>query len=90
LSPLYKQFHDATMQMPEWKLAVFTGNTDLSRVIRRPLDKQYNLLNGQIETKLLVFGAADERSSRPQTSMIRGPVEAFANRLKKNLKPVQK
>ncbi len=90
LAPLYQQFHDATMQMPEWKLAVFTGNTDLSRVIRRPLDKQYNLVNGQIETKLLVFGAADERSSLPKMSMIRGPVEAFANRLKKNLKPVQK
>lgn len=90
LAPLYQQFHDATMQLPEWKLAVFTGNTDLAKAIRRPLDKQYNLLNGQIATKLLVFGAADARSEQPSGSAIRGPVEAFANRLRKNLKPLQK
>merc|ERR1711879_883929 len=72
LAPLYQQFHDATMRLPEWKLAVFTGNTDLAKSIRRPLDKQYNLINGQIATKLLCFGAADARSSQPKGSMIRG------------------
>ena len=90
LAPLYQQFHDATMKLPDWRLAVFTGNTDLARSIRRPLDKQYNLLNGLIATRLLVFGAADERSAQPRGSMIRGPVEQFANRLAKNLKPMQK
>ena len=90
LAPLYQQLHDATMLMPEWRLAIFTGNTDLARAIRRPLDKQYKFLNGQIETKLLVFGAADERSARPQPTAIRGPVEAFANRLKKNMKNLSK
>ncbi|MCY0966508.1 bifunctional 23S rRNA (guanine(2069)-N(7))-methyltransferase RlmK/23S rRNA (guanine(2445)-N(2))-methyltransferase RlmL [Parathalassolituus penaei] len=90
LAPLYQQFHDATMKLPDWRLAVFTGNTDLARSIRRPLDKQYNLLNGLIATRLLVFGAADERSAQPRGSMIRGPVEQFANRLAKNLKPLQK
>lgn len=90
LAPLYQQFHDATMELPEWRLAVFTGNTDLAKAIRRPLDKQYNLLNGQIATRLLVFGAADERSAQPRGTMIRGPVEAFANRLAKNIKPLQK
>ncbi|MCT7361067.1 bifunctional 23S rRNA (guanine(2069)-N(7))-methyltransferase RlmK/23S rRNA (guanine(2445)-N(2))-methyltransferase RlmL [Thalassolituus pacificus] len=90
LAPLYQQFHDATMRLPEWPLAVFTGNTDLAKSIRRPLDKQYRLMNGQIATRLLMFGAADERSAQPQGSMIRGPVEAFANRLKKNMKPLQK
>ncbi|WP_221799527.1 bifunctional 23S rRNA (guanine(2069)-N(7))-methyltransferase RlmK/23S rRNA (guanine(2445)-N(2))-methyltransferase RlmL [Oceanobacter mangrovi] len=90
LAPLYQQLHDATMQVPEWKLALFTGNTDLAKAVRRPLDKQYKFLNGKIETRLLVFGAADERSAQPQGTMIRGPVEAFANRLKKNLKQIQK
>ncbi|TPD50678.1 MAG: bifunctional 23S rRNA (guanine(2069)-N(7))-methyltransferase RlmK/23S rRNA (guanine(2445)-N(2))-methyltransferase RlmL, partial [Thalassolituus maritimus] len=90
LAPLYQQLHDATMKLPEWRVAIFTGNTDLARAIRRPLDKQYKLMNGKIETKLLVFGAADERSSRPQPSAIRGPVEAFANRLKKNMKNLGK
>lgn len=90
LAPLYQQFHDATIGLPEWRLAVFTGNVDLAKSIRRPLFKQYRLHNGTIETRLLVFDAADERSSRPQATSIRGPVEAFANRLKKNLKPLQK
>ncbi|MEC9254257.1 MAG: bifunctional 23S rRNA (guanine(2069)-N(7))-methyltransferase RlmK/23S rRNA (guanine(2445)-N(2))-methyltransferase RlmL, partial [Pseudomonadota bacterium] len=90
LAPLYQQLHDATMKLPEWRVAIFTGNTDLARAIRRPLDKQYKFMNGKIETKLLVFGAADERSSRPQPTAIRGPVEAFANRLKKNMKNLGK
>ena len=90
LAPLYQQLHDAAMGMPEWRLAVFTANVDLAKSIRRPLEKRYRLMNGKIDTQLLLFGAADERSSLPQPSMIRGPVEAFANRLKKNLKPLQK
>ncbi len=90
LAPVYQEFQDATRQLSEWRLAVFTGNTDLARSIRRPLDKQYNFVNGQIATKLLVFGAADERSAQVPASKIRGPVEAFANRLTKNLKPLRK
>lgn len=90
LAPLYQHFHDATMKLPEWKLGVFTGNTDLAKSIRRPLLKQYNFMNGKIATRLLVFGAADERSAQPQATMIRGPVEAFANRLGKNLKQLRK
>ena len=83
-------FRSATMKLPEWPIAIFTGNLDLSRAIRRPLDKQYKFMNGKIEAKLLVFGAADERSSRPQVSAIRGPVEQFANRIKKNIKTASK
>jgi 23S rRNA (guanine2445-N2)-methyltransferase / 23S rRNA (guanine2069-N7)-methyltransferase len=90
LAPLYQHLHDATMTLPEWPIAIFTGNLDLSRAIRRPLDKQYKFMNGKIEAKLLVFGAADERSSRPQVSAIRGPVEQFANRIKKNIKTASK
>lgn len=90
LAPLYQHFHDATMKLPDWSLAVFTGNVDLARSIRRPMFKQYNFMNGPIATKLLVFGAADERSAQPQASLIRGPVEAFANRLGKNLKQLRK
>ena len=90
LAPLYQQLHDAAMSLPDWRLVVYTGNTDLARAIRRPLEKQYRFLNAQIETKLLIFGAADERSTQPQPSAIRGPVEAFANRIKKNMKTLAK
>ncbi len=90
LAPLYQELHDAAMKLPDWPLALFTGNLDLAKSVRRPLVKQYNFMNGQIATKLLVFGAADERSTMPQGSKIRGPVEAFANRLSKNLKQLRK
>lgn len=91
LAPLYQDFNDATLKvLPNWKLAVFTANTDLSKSIRRPLEKQYRFMNGKIQTRLLVLGEADEKSSAPAPSRIRGPVEAFANRLKKNLKPLNK
>lgn len=90
LAPLYEQLHEATLRLPEWKMALFTANTDLSKSVRRPLFKQYNLMNGAIATKLLVFDAADERSLKPRGSRIQGPVEAFANRLKKNIKQLKR
>lgn len=90
LAPLYQQLHQAALKLPDWLLAVFTGNVDLAKVIRRPMDKQYRFNNGQIATRLLMFAAADERSHAASESLIRGPVEAFANRLKKNLKQLQK
>lgn len=90
LAPLYEQLQEATIKLPDWKMAIFTANTDLSKSIRRPLFKQYNLMNGAIATKLLVFHEADERSLQPRGSRIRGPVEAFANRLKKNIKQITK
>ncbi|MGB1092465.1 MAG: bifunctional 23S rRNA (guanine(2069)-N(7))-methyltransferase RlmK/23S rRNA (guanine(2445)-N(2))-methyltransferase RlmL, partial [Oceanobacter sp.] len=94
LAPTYQQLNQATRQLPDWTLAVFTGNTDLARVIRRPMDKQYKFLNAKIEARLLVFGAVDEHARTEQASetpsAIRGPVEAFANRLKKNLKQLEK
>lgn len=90
LAPLYEQLQEATIKLPEWKMAIFTANTDLSKSVRRPLFKQYNLMNGAIATKLLVFDEADERSLQPRGSRIQGPVEAFANRLKKNIKQLNK
>lgn len=90
LAPLYQDLHQAGLKLADWKMAIFTGNTDLAKSIRRPLFKQYNLHNGPIEAKLLVFDAADERSFAAPTSRIHGAVEAFANRLKKNLKQIEK
>src|SRR5690554_8211257 len=71
-------------------MAIFTANTDLAKSIRRPLFKQYNLMNGPIATKLLVFNEADERSLQPRGTRIHGPVEAFANRLRENVKQLSK
>lgn len=90
LAPLYQDLHQAGLKLPDWNMAIFTGNIDLAKSIRRPLFKQYNLNNGPIEAKLLVFNAADERSFAAPASRIHGAVEAFANRLKKNIKQLEK
>ena len=90
LAPLYQELHGAGLKLAQWPMAVFTGNIDLAKSIRRPLFKQYNLSNGPIEAKLLVFNPADERSFAAPASKIQGPVEAFANRLKKNIKQLEK
>ena len=53
LAPLYQGLHDAAMKLP--MVRRFTGNLDLIKSVRRPLVKQYNFMNGQIATKLLVL-----------------------------------
>lgn len=96
LAPLYEQLNQVSLnQVAKWKMAIITSNDHLARAIRRPLFKRYNFMNGTIDAKLLVLDPCDERSFQsqlqgPATTMIKGPVEAFANRLKKNLKPMRK
>ena len=91
LAPLYNELNEVTRAtLPDWGMAMITGNADLARSIRRPMHKKYSLYNGAIPCIFLVFNACDERSMVELTTAIRGPVEAFANRLKKNLKPLRK
>lgn len=91
LAPLYNELNEVTRAtLPDWGMALITGNIDLARSIRRPMHKKYSFYNGAIPCTFLVFNACDERSMTVLTTAIRGPVEAFANRLKKNLKPIRK
>jgi len=91
LAPLYNELNEVTRAtLPDWGMAMITGNIDLARSIRRPMHKKYSFYNGAIPCTFLVFNACDERSMVELTTAIRGPVEAFANRLKKNLKPLRK
>ena len=91
LAPLYNELNEITRStLPDWGMAMITGNVDLARSIRRPMHKKYSFFNGAIPCTFLVFNACDERSMVELTTAIRGPVEAFANRLKKNLKPLRK
>ena len=93
LAPLYEQLNQVSLnQIPTWKMSIITSNDHLAKAIRRPLFKRYNFMNGAIEAKLLVLDPCDERSfQQPKTEgFAKGPVEAFANRLKKNLKPLRK
>lgn len=91
LAPLYQDLNDTTRKViPLWGMAMITGNVDLARSVRRPLHKKYSLFNGAIPCTFFVFDACDERSKQEPSTAIKGPIEAFANRLKKNLKPLRK
>ena len=90
LAPLYQKLHDAAMKLHRWSLFVFTSNLDLAKAVRRPLAKYYKFYNGKIEARLLCFDGLDEPLASEPNTAVRGPVEAFANRLKKNIKNLSK
>jgi 23S rRNA (guanine2445-N2)-methyltransferase / 23S rRNA (guanine2069-N7)-methyltransferase len=91
LAPLYQDLNEVTAKvLPQWGMAMITGNVDLAHSVRRPLHKKYSLFNGAIQCTFFVFDACDERSKQEPGTKIKGPIEAFANRLKKNLKPLRK
>jgi len=89
-----------------WQAAVFTGNVELARRMRLAPHKQYQLMNGALPCKLLLFDVdsrARSTDDKPVTSsqesknnLEQAPVvnreqaEMFANRLKKNLKQISK
>lgn len=81
-----------------WEAAVFTGNPDLGKRMGLRSYRQYQLLNASIPSKLLLFHCLPEyRVDDPSGE---GPVavskplssgaEMFANRLRKNLKRMEK
>lgn len=91
LVPLFQQLQTVCRKLPKWPLAIFTSNQDLCRSIQRPLEHQYNLLNGKIETKLMCFGASDrDEAALDMEADSPMPAQDFANRLQKNIKSLGK
>jgi 23S rRNA (guanine2445-N2)-methyltransferase / 23S rRNA (guanine2069-N7)-methyltransferase len=88
LIPLYGQIGDLLKQhFSGWHAAVFTGNPELGlRVGLRPR-KSYQLFNGPIECRLSLFDIA-ERS--PETAEEPAGGEMLANRLRKNLRSLER
>jgi 23S rRNA (guanine2445-N2)-methyltransferase / 23S rRNA (guanine2069-N7)-methyltransferase len=88
-------------QFPGWRAGVFTGNPELGKQMGLRSNKQYQLFNGSIPSKLLMFEVeqeyfVDRRASddAEQQSSIK-PVltegaSMFANRLRKNQKQLNK
>ncbi|MBV1789559.1 bifunctional 23S rRNA (guanine(2069)-N(7))-methyltransferase RlmK/23S rRNA (guanine(2445)-N(2))-methyltransferase RlmL [Marinobacterium sp. D7] len=75
-----------------WRVAVFTGNPELCKVMKLRADKQYRMFNGSIPSQLLLFqvhekepheGGAAEQPLSSQAQM-------FENRLRKNLKQLMR
>jgi len=95
LRPLYRELGElAKREFPGWKLGVFTGNPDLAQELRLRADKTYNLYNGTIPARLLMFALRDaDRQSAEQEQPPRelsANVRMLVNRLEKNarrLKP---
>ena len=88
-------------QFSGWRVSLLTGNVDLGKGMGLRAEKKYSLYNGPIECKLLNFRIEPEwfvqtehRSFRPAPGKLRTPLdpaaEMFANRVRKNLKRLEK
>ncbi|MGK0440541.1 MAG: 23S rRNA (guanine2445-N2)-methyltransferase / 23S rRNA (guanine2069-N7)-methyltransferase [Pseudohongiellaceae bacterium] len=91
-------------EFPGWKAGVFTGNADLGKQMGIKSCKQYQLYNGAIPSKLLMFsieeqyfvedrqrkldGAVDQKTL--ENIVLSDGAQMFANRLKKNRKQLAK
>jgi len=84
-----------------WNLGLFTGNVDLAKGMGLRAHKKYVFYNGPIECRLLNFQIATERlypttgpvpkkRSVPSPASLKGGAEMLANRLRKNLRRLQK
>lgn len=105
LGGLYKELGQMFEQfLLGWKAAVFTGNEHLGKQIGWRSHKQYKLLNGPIESQLLLFELNEQNRFKSEwmstEQRLRNPAhwrvahaqraEMFANRLKKNRKALGK
>lgn len=89
-------------QFVGWKASVFTGNPDLGKQMGLRSNKQFQLFNGAIPSKLLNFDIGEKAFVHDSSRTIDAPIlppsmddlsegaKMFANRLKKNKKNLAK
>ena len=89
-------------QLGGWKIAVYSGNPDLTQVVGLKPDKQYKMYNGALEGRLALFSIHERRLPAKAENNAHGDVPAekvevppevrdmFANRLRKNLRQLKK
>lgn len=102
LEPVYAQLGQTLREkFPGWEAFVFTGNVELARHLHLEPARRYPLFNGPIECRLLRYPlrSAEERQAAMAHRAAEKPLkqaerharaEPFANRLRKNLKHLQK
>lgn len=83
-----------------WQAAVFTGNPQLGKRMGLRSRRQYQLFNGSLPSKLLLFDVCADNAVRDrpageghvsaEAAPLSAGAEMFANRLRKNLKQLQK
>lgn len=93
---LYRELGVKARQFMGWRLGVYTGSPESLRQLKLLKSNQWQLNNGAIEAVLASYelderqGEARVESSEVAQSALSGPVEAYANRLKKNIKALEK
>ena len=82
-----------------WKAAVFTGNPALGKTMGLRSHKQYQLWNGALPAKLLLFEVeeqrfidshSDQRTTGASAMVLSAGAQMFANRLRKNQRRLAK
>ena len=83
---LYQELGNAMRQgFQGWRVSVISASPDLLSCLRLRADKQYRLFNGALECQLRNYQIAED--AVVSTKMV---AEDFANRLRKNLKGIEK
>ncbi len=72
-------------RLPGWHAALFTGNPELAAAVGLRPQRQTTLFNGPIECRLLAYPAAAGVEAGATAELDEGG-QAFANRLRKNLR----
>ncbi|MBU2490200.1 MAG: bifunctional 23S rRNA (guanine(2069)-N(7))-methyltransferase RlmK/23S rRNA (guanine(2445)-N(2))-methyltransferase RlmL [Proteobacteria bacterium] len=92
LEDLYRTLGRVLLEQYEgFSASVLTGNPDLGRHMGLRASKSHSLFNGPIPVKLLHFRVEAARRMRPAKAPAPAPgAEMFANRMRKNLKALEK
>lgn len=69
-------------QWQDWKLSVLTSNRDLLRALKLRASKEYALMNGKLECKLVNYALSEDNLK----TLHADEDHPFSNRIKKNLK----
>lgn len=77
LADLYRRLGDVLRDhCLGWRAALFTGNPALARALRLRPEAEYELYNGPLECRLLVYQVAPDRLVTPRGKGTAGPTEA--------------
>lgn len=91
LLPVYSALGDGFKSFPEdWSMAVITSDPQLAKRMRLSSHRQYQAYNGKLHTTIYLYERHAQREVQGEKSAHNAVAEMFANRLKKNLKGLQK
>lgn len=93
LIPVYADFALGLKKFYQgWRLAIITSSPDLLRALKLSRTKTYKFSNGPLDCDFTLFDLTEKQvqSSSSAPALFFAESESFANRLKKNLKQLEK